>query len=597
MIEAFDSQRRANLRASVNDYLPAIACALIPIFCYFVIRPFAEIGMNDDWSYIKTAQVLAQTGRIVYNGWATTILGWQVYLGALSIKLLGFSFSAVRFATVIESMATAFLLQRVFVRAGLNSWNATLATMTFILSPLCLPLEFTFMTDVSGVLCILVCLYMCLRAVEAESERSAMVWTSLAALLNAGGGTARQIAWLGVLVMVPSTLWLLRRNRRVLVVGCISFITGAYIVWATMAWFAGQPYTLALDKVPLRFDLGSLEMLGEACLRAVGQLLLFALPVLLMFTASLRITNRRGAAIFAAGFLCFAIPGVALLCSGTLSEWLAPFISDYMTSAAFERLKPIVAHGLHFFPARGTLRVLLTGVVVLGILSLVCCSFVGVHRRPAHPQAATAISWQKLGFILGPFSLAYVALLASNILRLGYFFDRYLIPLLAILLFALARFYQERVQAKLPWACAMLIAIFGAFSVAATHDLFTLYRGYETAIGRLLSSGTPATAILGPWEFEGWTEVEKVGHVNQPLIQVPQGAFVLPPVRSLPEGCAPASAGFLVFSPAIQPVYAVVLDPTQCGGQGAFPPVTYTTWFAPHLNLIYAVRLPVTSPG
>lgn len=190
-------------RPTLKNYLPAIACALTPFLCYFVIRPYAEIGMIDDWAYIKIAQVLAQTGHLVYNGWEAAMVGWQAYFGALLIKLFGFSFTAVRFSTVIEAMVTAFLLERIGVRAGLNAWNATLATLAFVLSPVFLPLAYTFMSDVPGVLAIVVCLFMCLRAVQAESERSAMAWICLAALLNAVGGTARQIAWLGVLVMVP----------------------------------------------------------------------------------------------------------------------------------------------------------------------------------------------------------------------------------------------------------------------------------------------------------------------------------------------------------------------------------------------------------
>src|ERR1700691_1184589 len=130
------SGKESILRAMVKKYLPAMACALTPILCYFVIRPFAEIGMIDDWSYVKTVQVLAQTGHIVYNGWATAMLGWQLYFGALFVRIFGFSFTVVRYATVIETMATAFLLQRIFVRSGMNTCNATLATMTFILSPL-----------------------------------------------------------------------------------------------------------------------------------------------------------------------------------------------------------------------------------------------------------------------------------------------------------------------------------------------------------------------------------------------------------------------------------------------------------------------------
>jgi hypothetical protein len=36
------------------------------------------MGFADDFSYIKTALVYAQTGHFVYNGWATAMFGWQI---------------------------------------------------------------------------------------------------------------------------------------------------------------------------------------------------------------------------------------------------------------------------------------------------------------------------------------------------------------------------------------------------------------------------------------------------------------------------------------------------------------------------------------
>jgi hypothetical protein len=274
------------VRATLKRYLPAIACAVTPLFCYFLIRPYAEMGIGDDWSYFKSAQVLAQTGHIVYNGWATAMLGWQLYVGALFIKLFGLSFTAVRFSTVIEAMATAYLLQCTCARADLNSCNATLATETFVLSPLYLPLAYTFKTDVSGMLCIVACLYMCLRAVQTQSERAAMLWVSLAALVNAVGGTVRQVYWLGLLVMVPCTLWLLRKSRRVIAAGCISWFIGVVFVAAATHWFAKQPYTIPVPLFPIKIDWKALIPLGDIGVRSAGQLALLALPVLLMFSGS-----------------------------------------------------------------------------------------------------------------------------------------------------------------------------------------------------------------------------------------------------------------------------------------------------------------------
>jgi hypothetical protein len=599
------------MRATVKSHLPAIACAATMLVCYFLIRPYAEIGICDDWSYVKTAQVLAQTGHIVYNGWAAAMLGWQAYFGALFIKLFGFSFTAIRFSTVIEAMATAFLLERICVRAGLSPRNATLATLTFVLSPLCLPWDFTFMTDVSGVLCVVVCLYMCLRAVQAESERSAMAWISFAALLNAVDGTARQITWLGVLVMVPSTLWLLRRRRRVLIAGGLSCIAGAAIVVAAMHWFARQPYTVPSSMIPASFDRQSLRLLVGQCLSAVGQLALLALPVLLMFTACLRSWNRRKATVFTAAFLCFALPGMVLIHSHNKLAWLAPFLDDYMTYSTLQRLNAIAAWGSHLAIACNAFCLFLTAAVMLGILSLVTCFFADPLAHPSPQREPDSISWQQLGIMLGPFSFAYLGPLAVRAMQ-GLLYDRYLMPLFAVLLLVLVLYYQQRVNANLPWACILIIAIFGGFSVAATHDEFALFRGYAAAFNEIRSTGAPATDIVGPWELQGWTEIEQTGYVNFPKIQVPKGAYVPQPARSYPASCTTLPAGFsqglssdfqaawsvnfLDMAPALKPVYAVSVDPEMCGGQAAFPPAIYRTWVAPHVNSIYVVRLPPSFP-
>jgi hypothetical protein len=582
------------LRATVKNYVPAIACALTPLLCYIVARPFAEIGIVDDWSYAKTAQIVAQTGHIVYNGWANKMLGWQAYFGALLIRLLGFSFTAVRFATVIESTVMAFLLQRTFVRAGLNSRNATLATMTFILSPLCLPLDFTFMTDISGILCIVVCLYMCLRALQAESDHHAAAWIGLAALLNALGGAARQIAWLGVLVMVPSTLWLLRRNRWALVIGCFACITGAGIVVATIQWFALQKYSVPEPLIPSGLDLSSMRAAVALGLRSAGQIVLLTLPVLLMFAGTLRLRNRRVTAVLLTGLCCFVVPGIAWAFARTTHMRFALFVDDSLSIRTFYERITAPALGNRYAIAWDGIRMLLTGSVVLGLLSLVTCIFSSAFERVVPERKVDSVSWRNLAIMLGPFSIAYVVLLIPRAMQ-GPFDDRYVLPLFSICLLMLGRYYQERVRAKLPWACVLLIAIFGAFSVAATHDMFTLYRGYASAIGQLRTTGTPATAILGPWEFEGWTEVEKVGHVNEHLIRVPEGAYVSPPLRSFTSDCDPVAVDFLDWTPAINPIYAVLLDPTECGGQLALPAVTYTTWIVPHTNSIYTVRLPASS--
>lgn len=579
------------VRATLKNYLPSIMCVLTVVFCYLVVRPYAEIGVDDEWAYIKSAQVLAQTGHIAYNGWVNPMLGWQLYFGALFIKIFGFSFTAVRLSTVVEAVATAFLFERSCLRCGVSTWNARLLTAALFFSPAYFPIVFSFMTDVSGLFCIVACLYMCLRAVQAANERSATAWIVLAALSNAVGGTARQIAWLGVLVMVPSALWLLRKSQRVLTIGGLSCVAGAAFVAAAMRWFAHQPYTVPEALIPAEFDWEDAKVLVGVSLYGalvLGQLLL---PLLLLFMGSFRSWRRHAAVGFGIGLLCLVAVGLVLLHAKTFDLAHVPYFSEYMTITAFGRLNALMVQITGMPAASDSLNWLLTGAVVLGMLSFFAVFLNGAHGQPADSTEAEAMSWRRLGIVLGPFTLAYMVFLMPRAIE-GRLFERYLLPLVAVFLLVLARYYQEHVRTKLPLACILLIALFGCFGAAATHDKFALYRGYAAAIHEIKSSGVPATAILGPWEFLGWTEVEVRGYVNDPRIEIPRGIYINPPPRVYPQPCDPHLFFFTDRAIDVHPDYAVFLDPKACGGQVAFPPVVFNNWIAPHTNWVYPVRLP-----
>lgn len=241
--------------------IPAIFCALAVLLCELIVRPYAAMSICDDGPYILMARTLATTSHIVYNGGATAMLGWQLDLGAALIKLFGFSYTAVRCSTVLVAMALAFILQRILVRCGITERNATLGTLALVLSPLYLLLSVTFMTDITGLFAVVLCLYGCLRALHSKYRRSAIAWICFAVAANALCGTSRQIAWLGILILVPSTLWLLRAQRRVLLAGSSATLAGVVFIFACMQWLKHQPYIQPERLIPETFPL--IHVLGQ----------------------------------------------------------------------------------------------------------------------------------------------------------------------------------------------------------------------------------------------------------------------------------------------------------------------------------------------
>jgi Dolichyl-phosphate-mannose-protein mannosyltransferase len=544
--------------------LPAIACALALPLCALAIRPVVEMGVNDDWSYIKTVQILAQTGHIVYNGWATAMLGWQLYLGALFVKLFGFSFTIVRASVLLIAMATAFLTQRTMVRAGISEWNAALGTLVIVTSPLFLPLAFSFMTDVSCLFCIVLCLYACLRALQAETDRAALAWLCFAAISNAIGGTVRQIAWLGVLVMVPSTIWLLRRRPRFLLMGSLLYVGCVAFVFASVHWFHQQPYSVPENLIRGRVNLKTFLFLASNMFRAGLDTSLFLLPILLLFVPELRRGNRRSTMFFIAGSIVFVAFCLVAVGHHGLPPWLAPYMGNYVTS-----------YGL----LEDGVRLLVTILNAASVLALFALILADTKKLPSAAGLVQKISWHRLTVLIVPFTVAYIILLMPRAAFKGFlFFDRYLIPIITMLLILILRFYQEWVQSRIPTVALLWIAVFAAFGIAGTHDLFTLLRARLAAIDELRLAGVPPTAIDAGFEYNGWIQIERAGFVNDPQIRILPGDHFSPV--------------FLDSFSVLSPRYGMAYSPGECLGQAGFAPVAVHTWLGPRSNnTIYIVNV------
>jgi hypothetical protein len=547
------------------------------------------MGINDDWSYIWSARALADTGHIMYNGWATAILGWQLYLGALFISIFGFSFTIVRVPILLLAMAIAALLQRLFVRLGLNEWNAVLATLTLVLSPLFLPLSFMFMSDVPGLLCLLVCLYGCVRAVQASTDRAAIAWLAFATLTNVAGGTVRQIVWLGALVLVPATGWWIRRRRGALFASALLWCGSVFAILACMHWFSSQPYTVPEHVVQGSFSRSGILDLGISITRNSLALTLFALPVIIAFLFKMPREQRpsRRKLTAAACFLA-VVAGVltwyvhAREHRGESVREITPFGNNLVTARGILDMPVLLGHRPDVVPVwvRGVLLLL----IFAGVLA---CVYVATSKRKAVVQqdkAPNALSRNAIITLLGPLTAAYVLLLVTR----SQIYDRYLLPLFVIFLLLLVRLYQSRVASRLPVATVALLVLYAAFGVAGMHDLFAMERARLAAANELQSEGVPRDQFRAGFEYDAWTELERVGYVNEAKIRVPVGAYR--PMRA-PDLSKPCANWFTPYTPALQAHYALSYNPGVCS-LSAFAPVPYQTWLAPHGRAIYIERLP-----
>ena len=556
---------------------PALSCALAVLVCELIARPYAAMGICDDGPYILMARHLAATGHIVYNGWAAPMLGWQLYLGAAFIKLFGFSYTAVRFSTVLVAMVMAFIIQRILVRAGITDRNATLGTLSFVLSPLYLMLSATYMTDVFGLFAVVLCLYGCLRALQSSSDRSAILWLCFAVLTNALCGSSRQIAWLGILVMVPSTLWLLRSKRSVLFAGIAANLAGTTFIFACMHWLAQQPYSVPEHLLPRTFPIAkTLVELSTAVLEVPFLLL----PIMALFLPEIRKSSRRVIGVtytLLLGYLLLArhpdhLHHVSLL-EPTNSNWVGVYGVQW--SLGLQGSAPIFLH-----PG---MRIALTAISFGGLIGLTA-SCLRTHRLPLVAADTTSVSWKQLGALLAPFTLAYTLLLIPR--ATGWLYDRYLLALLVVALLCLVRYYQDRIQPRLPLASLLLVAIMAIYGVTVTHNLFALCRARVALAAELRASGIPDTSVDNGWEYNFDVELQQSPSINFPTITIPAHSYT-PVPEPQPGAC---HALWYDNIPHIHPLYGISFDPNACAGPAPFAPVHYSRWPYRTPGTLYVVR-------
>lgn len=578
------------MKQTQSPWWDGLLCGCLVILAVRCALPLAEMGFCDDFSYVKTALVYAQTGHLVYNGGATAMLGWQIPWGALFIRLFGFSFATARWSTLVTALATEWLFFLVLIRFGISRRNAYFGTLLLGLSPVFIPLAASFVTDISSLFVIVLCIYLCRRAVDASTDSAAIGWLVAAAATNVAGGTVRQIAWLGALVMVPSTAWFLRKRRGVLVAGLVFWCLSVASIFALMQWWQHQPYSLPetilpKQRVSLPFFVArtTADLIKEyLCL----SLLIF--PLLAAWLRRVKSFRPRALAAILAFTLAFQFFSLRTARGFHMLPWMRDVLSNLGLNYEFSWAlgsNPVIINDA----TRFVLSYIIMAVAVLFLVDLFANRLVTKEAQPPAPSKPIAASLQDPAFwILVPFTVSYLALLIPRGLWAG-LLDRYLLCLLPFAIIGLLKLYQQRFSLPLPAISYALLAAMAVFSIGGTHDWFALDRARLQAASILHASGVPDTEIQVGLDYDGWTQFAHSPTIVDPRIRVPSVVYHPGPLPNLAPEC-------ILFSwtqtPVVDPKYFVVISPMSCLAPSHFVPVSYHAWLPPFQRTIYIQQRP-----
>jgi len=562
-----------------------LLCSVIFLIAVISSRPFVEMGLIDDFSYVRTAFEFAWTGHFVYNGWTTAMLGAQILWAAPFLKLLGYSFFATRVSTVVMAALTVWLAHATLGRAGLNRWHTIFGTLTLALCPLFIAMSVTFMTDISGLFATVAGIYCCLRALQSLSSARSIGWLALAVIAGLLGGTARQLPWLIALVMMPCTAWLLRRRRGVVPAAIALWILSAAAIFGCLLWFKHQVYSVPEPLLEVPLGLRSLRELAGTLLAVLLCLLLVLMPPLASGFQRLRALRAK--------------QWFALTAGSLLAVWVARFITFHWfekgwmpwTGDILDKL------GVFDYPNAWQLGVQpalfsTKGRIIASFIVLFTAALFGftVFRRKRKGEAATQISpsWRALSYMLLPFSVVYVAAMMPRGLWMQ-LLDRYLLPLMPIALIFLLRAHQQRISSKLPAISWFVLALFAAFAITGTHDWIANHKARLAAVDRIEAAGIPPWKVEAGFEFDGMTQIDRQGVLYDKRVSYPPGMDIHPyEPAGISEDCRYL---FNPHTPAVRAEFFLAYQQVRCLAPSHFGATSYRAWLPPfHREILILQR-------
>lgn len=530
-----------------------ISAAAFFVAALIAVHANVEVGMNDDWSFVRTVHDLAAGGHLQYNGWSAPLIGFQAYWGALFAKIFGFSFLAVRASSWVITLAAIPVLWRLLRATELSQRQAFAGLIGFLFSPLVLPNLAAFMTDMPAFFLFAAALLTALKAWKASTERGAAWWLCATTGLAMLSGSVRQIYWLaGICFVVTVAIVRLRSIGGRAAAALLVVVTGAFGA-ACSHWLAQQPY------VP--FDTTS-EAWRQLPWRSLSS-----------YSAKDLIRDLIGLAVVA---IPFTLP-VAWAERRRYAWWLYPIIAacslyvSYRVSANMPWLgNTITSYG-----------VTMTGTLSLGdkpeILSMDLMLAIATIGLTSGILALGSVrQMSRIAILTTPFLLLYLAVLAIRAPAFG-LYDRYMIPLLFCIIAA------AKWTGRSSWIGAALVGIYAIYALATTHDYFAEARAKLEAVDILRARGVARNEILSGFEYDLWTQTEQAGHVNNKLLKFPANAYQQ---KEDCNGADETQAWWRSMAPVLKARYAVSLTRLSSMRE-AMPPFEYRRWLPFGENYVY----------
>jgi 4-amino-4-deoxy-L-arabinose transferase-like glycosyltransferase len=473
------------------EAIPLMVLAAFWLAAILIVNPVGDFPLNDDFSYGRSVLNLVSEGKLLYDQWLSMTLLSQVLWGTVFCEIFGFSFTVLRFSTLVLGwigLAACYFLCR---DLGQNRRFALMVALLVAFNPFFFSLSFTFMTDVPFFTFSVLATLFYGKAFRSGASKWLVAGTFFAI-------AATFVRQLGLMLPLAFGLaWLVRGKFRLRAWPAAA--VPAVLALALFFWFSN--WLAASQGLPGGY--GNFQKLFQRM--GDGGFL----EVAICRTGIL--ATYLGVFLLPVCLLLLPVPGRVF----DKKNWLPALVLLMATGAfatAWDKLPwgnllynfglgpKLLKDGYFNLNIRPVLPVWILNLLkITGLASMLLFVFLKIKQLPAK------IFRRNASRPFAVFALVNLALYAGFLMLDKHFFDRYffqMLPFLLILVLPPAGIFLKKWLFRVS---ILLIILQAVFSITTTHDYLSWSRARWQALDFLTEEkNIPPNRIDGGFEFNGW---------------------------------------------------------------------------------------------
>jgi 4-amino-4-deoxy-L-arabinose transferase-like glycosyltransferase len=499
-----------SVKRILQSFLYEFILILLWITYIFVINPIGNFPLNDDWVYAKIVNTLLNEGKYIPGSGPIATLIAQVYWGALFCSIFSFSFTILRFSTLILGIFGILFLFSLLKKITLNRNYAFVGAFIISINPLYLSLSYTFMTDVPftsvSILATLL-FYLFFKKLN-------IIWLMLATIISIIAVMIRQLGFLLTFSFALTYLLTNKLSPKSVIKAILPFLISLSLFGILFYWInhtktiPDYNNVYGIDNITQPFKGFIIDYIFKFILRIGSSLILcsISLSPIIIFFSPLLITK----VVKTKRILPFIIAGIFTII------YIPVYICFYSASHLFKGnvlfnlglgpklLRDTYIMETNISPMLNTFSlniIFIIGVTLFFILLvLLTDTFIDLIKKLNRHIIDSKLKILLFSFNILIFYMGYFSLSTK-------YHDRYLLLLIIFMLIILIISYYEIIiyksNIRLILAFSFIILI-SYFSLSATHDYLSWNRARWKAINYLVEEKQIFPLIIdGGYEYNG----------------------------------------------------------------------------------------------